>query len=433
MNFSNESFDNFQEAIRSWGGEHTLLWELRDGLFGVLTHSRARLGQVLKTREALLFLPFGWIAYMLSFRVSPAPAPVVSTHHLLFLSPRSNHLKRVEPLLRELSKSSPCTGWVANPQTQARIAPDLLPLAKDISRGWRAHLNLQDFRKADREARKLEQMLDWRVPLIERSRLRLYVALFFAWKRFWQAHLPDPSVFVLTTYEKDPIAKSLLVVAKEKNVPQRIHWAHGLRHNSLQSTFASELWCLTEPDAEYFRTVLPTDCLAIYKPSPEGLELAAKIGILDEEKRREARPVQFLFLGAGFDPDYSPAERLADLQVIRTGMEELGDRVVWRFRPHPGNIPNFLSDLEALGIKEPDISKNSLEDDIRWSHAVGTPFSSVGIDAKLAGRELFWVHAEIRSLYSVDKLIAAGFGIHIDSKSVSRKVTEAFPCLRSHV
>mgnify|MGYP000937766134 FL=1 len=222
------------------------------------------------------------------------------------------------------------------------------------------------------------------------------------------------------------MAKAMLHVAKQMGVPNRIHWAHGLRHASLQSTLASELWCIIESDVDYYRPILPEGCKPVYKQSPEAIELIQGIGILGEDELQSLPTVNFLFLGNGFDSAYTSDLSRADMAVIRTAMAGLGTQVCWRFRPHPGNIPRFREDLTALGMDQVDISTNSLRDDLQWAHAAGSPFSSVLVDMKQTGRKIFWVQEKIRPLYGVDELIREGYGIHVDSSSVVSRIREAF-------
>jgi hypothetical protein len=249
---------------------------------------------------------------------------------------------------------------------------------------------------------------------------------YLGWRRFWEGRISTDTEFVLTTYEKDPCAKALLGVAKAQNVAVRIHWAHGLPHNSQQSTFASEMWCLTPPDVSYFSNVLPKYCTPRYKPSPEGLELAGRVGTLHPDDRMTFRPIHFLVLGPGCDPLYTKSDQVADLKVIAIAKRAFGDAIWWRFRPHPGNVPAFVQALTEAGLEGESVSTGPLDQDIAWAHAVGSAFSSVVIDAGLCGRTMFWTHESIRTLYSVDRLIAAGFGIHLGSENVVSRLKETF-------
>jgi hypothetical protein len=434
LNFTGESFERFQALLKDRSSPESWVWLLRDGIFGTITHDPLSFRRIIRSKEALLILPGGWMLWLLIHklqamlgRIPAPPPPAHASYHLLFLSTRSNHIKRVLPLLRDFNQTALCLGWANQSKILQLIDEDLKPQMRLTSNSWAFHLHLADLRAAASCAKDLGKSLgSLHIPWLQRGKVRIYIALFLAWRRFWEQQFKSRPQLVLTTYEKDPMAKAMLHVAKQIGVPERIHWAHGLRHASLQSTFASELWCLIEPDVPYYRRLLPADCTPVFKQSPESIELIQDIGILDENDLKELKVVNFLFLGNGFDSAYPAEASQADLSVIRTAMRELGAQVNWRFRPHPGNIPRFKEDLSALGLEQVDISTNSLRDDLQWAHAAGSPFSSVLVDMKQAGRKVFWVQETIRPLYGVDELIREGYGTHVDTKTVTSRIREAF-------
>jgi hypothetical protein len=409
-------------------------WILRDGIFSAITHDPLTIQRVIRTKDALLLLPGGWIVWLwihklsaLAGRVPPLPPPTASTHHLLFLSTRSNHIKRVLPLLRDFSERNSCTGWANQAKILPLIDQDLKSHMRLAENSWARMIHASDVWTAARCAKELERIIPIsRIPWLQRGKVRIYIAIFLAWCRFWENQFRTRPELVLTTYEKEPMAKAMLHVARQMGVPNRIHWAHGLRHASLQATLASELWCLIEPDVDYYHCILPAGCTPVYKQSPEALELIRNIGTLKENDLQGLETVNFLFLGNGFDASYNSDLSRADLAVIKTAMAGLGSQIQWRFRPHPGNIPRFLEDLAALGMSDVDISTTSLRDDLQWAHAAGSPFSSVLVDMKQTGRKIFWVQEEIRPLYGVDELIRDGYGTHVDSNTVVSKIRGAF-------
>lgn len=434
LDFTGESFERFQALLKERCSPESWVWLLRDGIFGTITHDPLSFRRIIRSKELLLLLPGGWMLWLLIHKVQamvgriPAPPPpAAASHHLLFLSARSNHIKRVLPLLRQFNENACCLGWANQSKILQLIDADLKPSMRLAGNAWAFHLRMADLGTAASCAGELSQSLgSLSIPWLQRGKVRIYIAVFLAWRRFWEQQFRTRPETVLTTYEKDPMAKAMLCVAREIGVPERIHWAHGLRHASLQSTFASELWCLIEPDVPYYRRLLPTDCKLVFKQSPESIELIQDIGILTENDLKGLKVVHFLFLGNGFDSTYPPEASQADLAVIRTAMNELGAQVNWRFRPHPGNILQFKADLAALGLDQVEISTNSLRDDLQWAHAAGSPFSSVLVDMKQAGRKVFWVQEVIRPLYGVDELIREGYGTHVDSKTVSSRIREAF-------
>jgi len=434
LDFSGESFERFQALLRGHCHPESWLWILRDGIFSTITHDPLTLKRVIRTKDALLLLPGGWVVWLLLHKIfallgkiSPLPQPSGSTHHLLFLSARSNHIKRVLPLLRDFSEHASCTGWANQEKILSLIDENLKSQMRLAENSWGRTIRVSDLWTAASCGNELNRLIPRAMtPWLQRGKVRIYVAIFLAWRRFWNEQFQIRPEFVLTTYEKDPMAKAMLHVALEAGVPTRIHWAHGLRHASLQSTLATELWCLIEPDVNYYRALLPKNCEPIYKQSPEALELIRDIGILDENDLRGLECIHFLFLGNGFDASYTSDLSRADFKVIQTAMAGLGSQVRWRFRPHPGNIPSFRQDLAALGMEDVEVSTNPLRDDLQWAHAAGSPFSSVLVDMKQTGRKIFWVQEKIRPLYGVDELIREGYGIHIDSMTAVSRIREAF-------
>ena len=433
LDFSSESFGVFQVRLKNHVATDSLLWVLRDGLFRTLFHDPLSARRLIRTKDAMLVAPAGWIPWFILRLVhakmkgrDAIPEPELIGAHLLFLSPRSNHLKRIHPLFKEMTEEFRCRAWITHPallelidrsdQESFHFAPD----------AWTKFLKPADLWRASRAARQLDRILPASVTQIQRSMVRVYIATFLAWKRFWNKQLVHAPELVLTTYEKDPIAKALFAVAFERGVPRRIHWAHSLRHASLQATLASELWCMTELDVRYYHDPLPGHCRASYKENPESAELIRTIGRVDDEELQGLETINFLVLGSGFDAAYTPELSREDMGVIKTAMSGLGNRVNWRFRPHPGNIPAFRADMDAHGLAGIALSNNTLNEDLQWAHAVASTFSSLLVDVRPTGRKIFWLHEEIRPLYGVDDLIREGYGIQLDSSTAVARIRQAF-------
>ena len=434
LNFTSESFESFQAILKNRCSPESWTWLLRDGIFATITHDPLSLRRIIRSKEALLVLPGGWMLWLLIYkvqamlgRIPPPPTPTSTAHHLLFLSTRSNHIKRMLPLLRECNQKASCLGWANQAQILQLIDKDLKHRMRLASNAWAFQLRVADLCVAASCAGDLKRSLDsHHIPWLQRGKVRIYIAIFLAWRRFWEQQFKFQPESVLTTYEKDPMAKAMLHVAWEIGVPKRIHWAHGLRHASLQSTFSSELWCLIEPDVGYYRRILPAHCTPVHKQSPEALQLVQDIGILDKKDLQGLHSVNFLFLGNGFDSAYTDQMRIRDMEVIRQAMTTLKSQLNLRFRPHPGAVEKFKETLNELGLHDVDFSTRSLHEDLKWAHAVGGSFSSVLLDVLPTGRKVFWVQSEIRPLYGVDELIRQGYGIHVDSSTVVPRLREAF-------
>lgn len=431
--FSTANFNRFQDLLSREAGESSLLWTLRDSLFATIFNDTRPLRQVLRTKDGILLFPGGWIIWVI-LRVlhgikherDPAPHRVKADAHFLFLSSRSNHFQRIRPLVDEYAATMTCRGWITR--------REILPLFKNretstfpfIGEHWTAWVRISDLCTAAQQSSALKQILGARMGLLQLASSRLVIVKYLAWLRFWRNQFRGaPPALLLSTYEKDPISKAMFEAGREIGVKRRIHWAHSLRHGSLQATLATELWCMTQLDVDYFQPILPASCKALYHENPESAELIRTIGRFDPSELNSPNVRRFLFLGSGKDIAYTREQSEADMQVIRKAVDKLGDRVTWRFRPHPGNIPAFKSDLMAVGLGHIECSTRPLNEDLAWAQGIGSTFSSVLVDVEPTGRKIFWVHQQIRTLYGVDELIRGGFGIHLDSETIVSKLREA--------
>ena len=429
--FSNESYEAFEAMLRAAGmGEGSLGWKLRDMAFSALYHDPLTWQRVRRSRNALFAMPGGWIAWLYSHhigqRFSKASAlPPPADHHFLCLSARSNHIQRIAPEASARAAHGSCRIWAGNASTAQALRGAGASHISAIDLPWAAYLDPDSIAIARRETAALLRAL----PPVDRlaaSKLAVSIAIYHASLRFWRDALRGQPKFVLTTYEKDPVSKAMLAVAAEMGVPERIHWTHGLRHSSQRATLANRLWCLTATDARHFQPRVPPGCLATHRPSPESIHWLNTIGPLPPQILHNPPSVHFLVLGSGFDPGYTRDMSLADLRVITTARDTLGDRVQWRFRPHPGNIQRFRDHLAEVGLKDIDFSTRTLADDLQWSHAVGSTFSSVAMDIEPTGRPIFWILSEIRPLYSVDQMITDGYGTHLDAATAAAKIRGIF-------
>ncbi len=429
--FSNESFEAFEELLRrSALDESSLGWQLRDMAFSALYHDPPTWQRIRRSRNAIFAIPEGWIPWLYSYHLAkrftkiPSPAPP-SDHHFLCLSARSNHIQRIVPEAATRSSNGSCTIWVTNPKAAQALQGTTTATIRGIDHPWAPFLDPTCIEIARTESARILNAL----PPVSRpaaAKLAVSLAIYQAALPFWRENLSAIPKSVLTTYEKDPLSKAMLTAAAETGVSERIHWTHGLRHSSQRVTLANQLWCLTSTDARYFQPKLPPGSTAIHRPSPESIHWLKNLGPLPPEILQNPPSVHFLVLGSGFDPGYTLEMSLADLRVIATARDALGPRVQWRFRPHPGNIQRFRDDLSKVGLHDIDFSTRTLAEDLQWSHAVGSTFSSVAMDIEPTGRPIFWILAEIRPLYSVDQMIADGYGTHLDAATAAAKIREIF-------
>lgn len=429
--FSNESFEEFENLLRKASiDESSLAWKLRDMTFSALYHDPPTWKRIRCSRNALFAIPGGWIAWLYSHHfsqrlVKTRPTLRAFDHHFLCLSARSNHIQRIIPEATARSSCGSCTIWATNSIAAESLRNLSSAHIQVVETPWADFLDPNCIEVAQRESRRILSAIT-PVSRLAASKLSVSLAIYQAALGFWRNSLTGQPKTVLTTYEKDPVAKAMLAVAGETGIAERIHWTHGLRHSSQRVTLANQLWCLKANDAHYFQSKVPHGCVACHRPSPESIQWLETIGRVPPETLRNPSAIRFLVLGSGFDPGYTREMSLADLGVIAKASKDLGDRVHWRFRPHPGNIQRFREDLAAVGLHEIDFSSRTLAEDLEWSDAVGSTFSSVAMDIEPTGRPIFWIHAEIRTLYSVDQMIREGYGIHIDSANAAKKIRETF-------
>lgn len=433
MNYSNESFEKFQQTISEKHGKESLLWRIRDALF-----AEAFYGKSNRLRK-LFHIPGGWLLVLLVLflreqRNSSPTVPETQPKdlHFLFPSPRNNHMGRLMPLLKsELAAGKTCIAYYEDSSIPNLIPDPLRPYFHSLAGTWTKHVRIKDIRESRRLSRQLKTSLKTDLDETKCAALCVYLVQFFAWRRFWLARLGNHPSKIVSTFEKAPKIKAFFHAAWEHDVPHRVHWIHGLRHSSIQATLSTDLWCMTPGDVRFFENRVPSYCTPSVKQNPEAKELANAIGILDPIALRERKLMHFLFLGPGLEASYDKDMRMADLAVINKIQHEFSDRISWRFRPHPSASERFQTELTEAGIEIQDFSSRHLHDDLKWSHAVGSSWSSLLLDIHETGRPIFWVQAEIRTLGAVDELIADGIGIHLDAKCGILRMKKALKYLQA--
>ena len=150
MDYSNESFEMFQKHLRCSIGKQALQFLIRDSLF-----VEAYYGKKAST-DFLHHLPFGWFLVLLirwakdrsKARHFPLPAKVQPTHHFLYLSPRNNHIHRMNHLLDEHRNTSNCAVWIAQEGVAHQVDYTHVSLACNIQGHWTRHFRWRDVRKA---------------------------------------------------------------------------------------------------------------------------------------------------------------------------------------------------------------------------------------------------------------------------------------------
>jgi len=424
MTYSNESFEHFQEKLENAKGSDPLLWELRDSLFAEVFYGKERRIDILNRLPGgwMLSLAFQYFQNRLKAVSNRLPEPNSGQSHFLFLSTRNNHINRLLPLYTKHRSSADCRAWYTMEGVPAETNDAGNPQILRIVGEWSRHLRVGDLFFAAKLSKQIWAVFPRELTPIQVSKIRIYLVQFMAWKRFWDQALGEQPQMIATTFEKSPQAKAFFYSARDKQTPRRIHWIHGLRHASIQSTLATELWCMTPGDVRYFETRIPDYCTATLKRNPEADELAEKIGYFNPHQIQKRGHIRFLFLGPGKEASYTREMRMADLAIIRAIQEELGALVEWRFRPHPSARERFQAELDEADIRIPDFSGRDLNDDLKWADAVGSSWSSLLLDVRETGRPIFWIQSEIRNLGAVDELIADGIGTHLNMSNAAYQI-----------
>lgn len=428
MDFSNDNFERFQSRVKNNLGENSLIWQLRDSLFAVAFYCPAN------KSSPLLNIPGSDIIGLSKELLKKTPDTIPTDHVqintcVLLPSSRSNHVGRLLPFIAEQSEK--CSILTIGDTALAKANQEEVAYSASIGDSWKHRFRINHYFQARKHTALLAEIMPGQLTQKQLATIRMFFSRFFAWSDVWRTYflVSQPST-IICTFEKAPYAKSFFYVGREMGIPKRIHWFHGLRHASLQSTLATDLWCMTPGDLRFFNGRLPTDCIASIKENPECLQLAAEVGVIDPRNNLQV-PLHFLFLGPGANESYNKSMRFEDLRVIKSIQTAYGDKIKWRFRPHPSRIERFREELMEIGITVDDFSTQPLYEDLKWAHAVGSATSSLMLDWRKTGRELFWVQAEVRNLCGVDELIDDGIGTHLDKNSGVAELARMFPQLVS--
>jgi len=422
MEYSNKNFDRFQDEISESLGREHFLYKLRDALFMNLAY-----GHNAWKSDLLLYLPFGaYLILGLDYlkglrRRGETPELEAAEKHFLLLccSERSNHMDRIFHFRDHLKQQGiPYQLWKVSLPDQSRIYDEVSANTVNISGQWTRWGLRPHFASARRDVSVLRGLFGKKFKARDYRRTFQYLVKYRAWTLFWEEQLFEHSPGVFCTFEKGDAIKPMFRVAEDKGLARRVHWVHGLRHHSLQATSASELWVLTDGDVEFFSGKVGRHCNVIQHNNPFADVLRERLGGWTRANSAARGTVRFLFLGPGGESSYTDSMRAADLAILRTAQEAMGSRVEWRFRPHPAVRKRFLRELKEAGLSVTDFSENELFDDIAWSDAVGSSWSSLLLDIYATGRPVFWVQASMRSLGGADELIKAGVGTWVHAENV---------------
>lgn len=428
MDYSNENFERFQSQIETSIGVDSLIWLIRDSIFAEAFYCKAN-------KPNFIHATPGGDIISLARELMKKSTMAIPTDHaqidtcVLLPSPRSNHVGRLLPFIAD--QSGKCSILTIGDAAMVEANRNAIACSASIGGSWKHKFRINHYIQARKHTALLAEIMPAQFTQKQVASIRMLFSRFFAWTEVWREYfsVSQPST-IICTFEKAPYAKSFFYVGREMGIAQRIHWIHGLRHASLQATLATELWCMTPGDLRFFDGKLPTDCIASIMDNPECLQLATEIGVIDPRNNIKG-PLHFLFLGPGANESYNKSMRLEDLRVIKSIQTAYGDKIKWRFRPHPSKIDRFREELTEIGITVEVFSTQQLYEDLKWAHAVGSATSSLMLDWQKTGRELFWIQAEVRTLCGVDELIDDGIGTHLGKNSGVTELARIFPQLVS--
>lgn len=422
-------FQGFQSQLSTFTGERGPVWDIRDALYGVVA------GGSRKRCSKLDAFPLGWLplflrAYILGWlrsRVSLSHTKPAS-HHFFIPDPAENHFDRLASLFRSSECRSNRKIWYVRQSAASKLTVNEKFDSSDITHTW-----VRSFRPSDLILALGTVSLLKRIPIVRNNRthvnnLVLYITKFHTARRFWKQQFETcPPTAIYATYEKNFLAKSFFLEAREMGVLRRVFWLHGLAHESLQATFSTEMWCMRSAEASSMRSLLPPDCITLHVPSPRVRRLMETAGVRVAASKRSLTSLNFLVLGTGNDPVFTEAMREADLARLREIQISLGDSVNWRFRPHPGAMERYRIAVGAANLNMESFSVNQLDEDLKWCDAILAPYSSVSVEAHEIGRTVFWSLPSSQNLYGVSGLVDEGIGQRIDPVNAVTLVHEHFP------
>jgi hypothetical protein len=410
FDYSDESFERFQDLLRPRVSEDDLIWILRDVIFMLLffDHNASRWGRI--PGKWLFGLLREWVGYQ-KIKSNVGSLPEVRSL-FLFLSPRDNHFFVLYPAFSENIRSGgSAVGVVFGRKIEAMFSAG--DPVFNASACWVAGAKYKHVKELVALMSRLRKLLPEFSLNITFQRFFPYFIHFFGWRDYWERQLPDQCGEIFSTFEKDSATKALFWAAKEKGVPRRVHWLHGLRNANLQATLATEMYCLTQGDVAYFSTRVPSWCKVSKRNNPF-IERTAQ-QIRNESAKIKHAGIHFLFLSQGVISSYTEAMRLADLQILAAAQNLLPAGFFrLRVRRHPGEKLDLLvQTLQSAGVVVDEFSSGGMVDDLIWADVVGASWSTGLLEAYAAGRTVVWVQGEARDLGAVSELIADGVGCRV--------------------
>jgi hypothetical protein len=426
------AYQDFEKELHLATKGKGSLWLLRDMAYAEILSNNNR-----RPVTWIIKLPFGWFPLLLYsiiiglFKRRFNDSEILSrSHHFLIPNAAVNHYDRMASVFSKNEFRGCRKIWIYDPRTLNKMSIDEKSDSSLITDEWIKWFRLNHVKQAMNSVRPLKKTFFGKCNPTLYNKTILAFIKYFSLKNFWDKQLINSvSLSAFSTYEKSYLTKSFFKAAAECEVPNRIHWLHGLAHVSHCPTFATEIWCSSSAECEMLRNILPGSCIPVHVSSPRVKNLINEIGIISHNDRQKIKAVKILVLGTGNDPNFTEDMRKNDLHRLQSIQELLGSSAIWRFRAHPSARKRYKTAIIDAGLIMESFSDNTLEVDLKWCDIVFAPYSSVAVEAHEIGRLVFWTLPINEDLYGVSDLVNLGIGQRINPSNAFEIIHQKFPLL----
>jgi hypothetical protein len=217
--------------------------------------------------------------------------------------------------------------------------------------------------------------------------------------------IPCPHQAVFLTYELLPEAKAWVQWAREAG-RRVVHVMHGQWLPTYQVTLATDLLLFSKVDEPWFRERVDPQ-VKIWTIGHPRLEMIRREVGLPEAPSSPRLP-RIAFFSQPSEGDYSRELRCRDWAILAG----LRGRAEVRFRPHPReSLEVAMMDLKSIGADFIELSEAGLKEDLAWSDAVASSWSTVSLEAAVCGRGVFWTCTTPEKYKASQELQRAGIGV----------------------
>lgn len=427
MEYSDAGFEEFQNLLRSNRETNRLLWRLRDNIYSALYYRV--LGENPGKRHAGgLWL---WIAWAVRKAFTPAtqrPLPLDSGQHFhfhfLFCGTHSAHFDTLVPLLREAA-AHPARravivwnfGLTTDQENFLRKIGDVLVMrVPEIFPSVLVRRKLVALWRTVREVFRLQRQLRSTPHKYALSQRRSFVGesifQFLLSGHLWKDLLRNEHEgAVFTTTESLYLCKALFDLARQRKM-RAVHLCHGLRHAMHQVTRATDLCAFSEMDRRWFQSRVDADCTVRAIGNPRFESIRELVG--EPRPRKAGAPFRLLFFSPGSPESPYTAEMInADMAVLAADAAVRAKFSV-RIRPHPRqSLDHLAQTLREIGLHVDEVSRGTLAEDITWSDAAATTWSTALLEAAVSRRPCYWIDVGAKGFGGTEELEREGVGLSV--------------------